>query len=109
PTPTPDGPPLAEAAPVLIMRRQYPEGGALERLIEASGDIVVHVVTPAGTVESCEKVGTLFALPVVEQTFAGGGEVVQVARDESGALIRWVVRADGEPRGLTVLEAGRFR
>jgi hypothetical protein len=85
------------------MRRQYPEGGAIERLVEPSGDVVVHVVTPAGTVDSCEKVGSIFTMPVVEQTFAGGGEVVQVARDESGALVRWVVQADGEPRAVTVL------
>jgi hypothetical protein len=78
-------------------------------LIEPSGDIVVHQLTAAGTVESCEKVGSLLALPLVAQTFAAGGEVVHVARDESGALVRYVIQADGEPRGVTVLEPGRFR
>jgi hypothetical protein len=85
------------------------DGGATERLVEPSGEIVVHVVNAAGTVESCEKAGSLFALPVVEQTFVRDGEVVEVVRDDSGALVRWVVQADGEPRGVTVLEPGRFR
>jgi hypothetical protein len=91
------------------MRRVYPEGGAIERLVEPSGDIVVHVVNGAGTVQSCETVGSLFALPLEEQTFAAAGEVVELARDLSGALVRYVVQADGEARAVAVLEPGRFR
>jgi hypothetical protein len=103
--PAPDGPPLADSGAVLLLRKELPEGGALERLVEPSGDIVVHLITAAGTVESCDKVGSLFRLPVVQQDFVAGGEVLQVSRDESGALVRWVVRADGEPRAVAVVPA----
>jgi hypothetical protein len=109
PLAAPAGPPLADSPPVLLLRRELSSGAALERLIEPSGDIVVHMVTPAGTVDSCEKVGTLFALPLLEQTFVAGGEVVHVARDESGAIVRYVVRADGEPRAVAVVAPTGFR
>ena len=60
-------------------------------------------MTPAGTVLNCRTVGTLSAIPVVEQREAAGGEVVQVARDSSGAVLRYVVNAEGEPRALTIV------
>lgn len=100
----PAGPPLAEVVPVVVARRAWSDGSALERLIEPSGDIVLHVVTPAGTVVSCTPVGSLYALPIESQTDAAGGEVVHVVRDDSGARIRYVVQADGEPRAVTVIE-----
>jgi hypothetical protein len=48
-------------------------------------------------------------MPLVSQDFTSAGEVVEVGRDDSGALVRWVVMADGEPRAVTLLEPGTFR
>jgi hypothetical protein len=101
--PAPRGLPLAEAAPVLLERRERPDGTALERLVEPSGEVVLHEVSRAGTVLSCRTVGRLLTLRVLEQREAAGGEVVQVARDASGALLRFVVGADGEPRAVAVI------
>lgn len=104
--PAPLGPPLADAAPVLIARRVAGDGGALERLVEPSGEIVLHAVNPAGTVLSCTPVGSLFTLRIVSEAEAAGGEVVEVVRDESGALLRFVVQPDGEPRAVALVEPG---
>jgi hypothetical protein len=99
----PSGDPLAESAPVLVDRAERPDGWAVERLVEPSGDIVDHLVNHAGTVQSCRRVGTLFTAPVVEQRPAAAGEVVEVVRDGSGALLRLVVQADGYPRAVALL------
>jgi hypothetical protein len=99
----PAGLALAQAAPVLIDRVERPGGRALERLVEASGEIVEHEVNRAGTVQSCREVGSLFTSLVQDQRPAAGGEVVQLVRDASGALLRVVVGADGEPRAVVVL------
>jgi hypothetical protein len=99
----PPGPPLADAGPLLLARVERSRGLALERLVEPSGDVVEHEVNAAGTVQSCRKVGSLLALRVVAQQPAAGGEYVQVARDASGALVRYVVDADGEPRAVALL------
>jgi hypothetical protein len=88
---------------VLLSRVDRPRGHALERLIEPSGEIVEHEVNAAGTVQSCRPVGRLDALRIVTQQPAAGGEVVHVARDASGALVRFVVAADGEPRAVALL------
>jgi hypothetical protein len=101
--PAPRGARLAEAAPVLLERRERPDGTALERLVEPSGEVVLHEVSRAGTVLSCRTVGRLHTMRVIEQREAAGGEVVQVARDVSGALLRYVVGADGEPRAVTLI------
>jgi hypothetical protein len=104
----PAGPPLADASPILLARREWSDGGAVERLVEPSGDIVLHALSPAGTVLSCTKVGSLYRLPIESQTDAAQGEVIQLVRDESGALVRYVVQADGEPRAVTVVEPARL-
>jgi hypothetical protein len=101
--PAPRGAPLRDGAPVLLERRERPDGTALERLVEPSGEIVLHEVGRAGTVLSCRTVGRLLTLRVLEQREAAGGEVVQVARDASGVLLRYVVAPDGEPRAVTVV------
>jgi hypothetical protein len=94
--------------PVVLARRVWNDGGATERLIEPSGDVVLHVLSPVGTVLSCTKVGSLYTLPIESQTDAAGGEVVHLVRDDSGALVRYVVQADGEPRAVTVLEPAQL-
>jgi hypothetical protein len=99
----PGGRPLVDGAPVVLQRVERPDGTALERVLEPSGDVVLHEVTRAGTVLSCSTVGRLFAMRVVEQRDAADGEIVQVVRDASGAVLQYVVGADGEPRGLTVV------
>lgn len=101
--PAPAGPFLADGSALVLARHVWADGGALERLLEPSGDIVLHAVNRAGTVESCTKVGSLFALQIVEQRDAAGGEVVHVVDDESGARLRYVVAADGEPRAVELL------
>jgi hypothetical protein len=101
--PAPRGAHLRDGAPILLERRERPDGTALERLVEPSGEVVLHEVSRAGTVLSCRTVGQLLTLRVIEQREAAGGEVVQVARDGSGALLRYVVAADGEPRAVTVV------
>jgi hypothetical protein len=101
--PAPRGPPLGDGAPVLLERRERPDGTALERLVEPSGEVVLHEVSRAGTVLSCRTVGRLLTMRVIEQREAAGGEVVQVARDATGALLRYVVGADGEPRAVTLV------
>lgn len=45
----------------------------------------------------------LLSLRVIEQRPAEGGELVQVVRDASGALLRFAVGADGEPRVVALL------
>jgi hypothetical protein len=97
------GPLLADAKPIVLARKAWPDGSSVERLLEPSGDIVVHNVTAAGTVLSCTKVGSLFALAVQSQTDATDGEVVQIVRDDSGAILRYVVQADGEPRAAELI------
>jgi pyruvate/2-oxoglutarate dehydrogenase complex dihydrolipoamide acyltransferase (E2) component len=99
----PSGDPLAESAAVLVDRIERPDGWAVERLVEPSGDIVDHLVNHAGTVQSCRRVGTLFTAAIVEQRPAPAGEVVEVVRDGSGALLRLVVQADGYPRAVALL------
>lgn len=94
---------LAESAPVLLDRVERPDGTALERLVEPSGEVVLHEVSRAGTVLSCRTVGALLAMRVIEQRDAAGGEVIHVARDASGAILRYVVGPDGEPRAVTVV------
>jgi hypothetical protein len=41
---------------------------------------------------------------VLSQTEAAGGEVVQVVRDDSGAILRYVVQSNGEVRAVALLE-----
>jgi hypothetical protein len=76
----------------------------MERVLEPSGDLVLHMVNSAGTVLHCTRVGSLFTLPIVSQTEAAGGEFVHVVRDASGAVLRYVVQADGEARAVVLLE-----
>jgi hypothetical protein len=64
---------------------------------------VEHEVNAAGTVQSCRKVGSLLSLRLVSQRQAAGGEYVHVARDASGALVQYVVDAEGEPRAVSLL------
>ena len=66
---------------------------------------MLHAVNAAGTVESCTKVGSLFALRILEQHDAAGGEVLHLVLDESGALLRYVVAADGEARAVELVGA----
>jgi hypothetical protein len=99
----PEGAALADSAPILIERTELPDGRAVERLVEPSGAIVEHEVNRAGTVQSCQAVGSLFTLRVIEQRAARGGEVVEVVRDRSGALLRLAVGADGEPRAVALV------
>lgn len=101
--PAPVGPPLSESGPVLLDRVESPDGWATERLVEPSGEIVEHVVNRAGTVQVCRPVGSLFALRMVEQRPAPNGEYVEVVRDASGALLRFAVGADGEPRAVALI------
>jgi hypothetical protein len=101
--PAPRGLALADSAPVVLQRIERPDGTALERIVEPSGEVVLHEVTRAGTVLSCRTVGALLSMRVVEQRSAAGGEVVQVAHDTSGAVVRYVVGADGEPRAVTLI------
>lgn len=103
----PRGQPLAESAPVVLQRIERPDGSALERVLEPSGEVVLHEVTRAGTVLSCRTVGALLAMRVVEQRDAAGGEVVHVAHDTSGAVVRYVVGADGEPRAVKLVAPAR--
>jgi hypothetical protein len=100
----PRGPRLGDSAPIVLKRKGWSDGSAIERILEPSGDVVLHNVDAAGTVLHCTKVGSLFTLPVVSQTPAAGGEVIEVVRDESGAVLRFVVQADGEPRAVVLLE-----
>ncbi len=90
--------------PIVLARKRWSDGGAIERLLEPSGDLVLHTLGPAGTVLHCTKVGSLLTLPLVSQTEAAGGEVVEVVRDDSGALLRFVVQRDGETRAVVVVE-----
>jgi hypothetical protein len=103
PAPTPAGTALADSAPILLDRADRANGWALERILEPSGDIVEHEVNRAGTVQSCRTVGSLFTLRLLEQKAAAGGQVVQVVRDASGALLRFAVGPDGEPRAVALL------
>jgi hypothetical protein len=101
--PTLNGSSLADANPILIVRSERRDGWALERLLEPSGEIVEHLVDRAGTVRSCRAVGSLFTLRLIEQRAAQGGEIVQVVRDASGALLALAVGPDGEPRAVSLL------
>ncbi len=103
PEPAPAGAFLADSAPIVLARRPWGDGGAVERILESSGDIVLHTVNAAGTVQSCTKVGSLFALRILEQRDAAGGEVVHVVEDESGARLRYVVATDGEARAVELV------
>ena len=98
-----EGPSLVEAGAILLDRVVAPDGWATERLVEPSGEIVEHVVNRAGTVQVCRTVGSLFALRVVDERPAPNGEFVHVVRDASGALLRFAVGTDGEPRGVSSL------
>jgi len=64
---------------------------------------VLHAVNRAGTVESCTKVSSLFALRILDQREAAGGEVVHLVRDDSGAVLRYVVAPDGEARAVELV------
>jgi hypothetical protein len=99
----PQGAALADSAPILIERIELPNGWAVERLVEPDGAIVEHELNRAGTVQSCQAVGSLFTLRVIEQRAARGGEVVEVVRDRSGALLSFAVGPDGEPRAVALL------
>lgn len=99
----PAGPALADSAPILLDRADRSNGWAMERLLEPSGEIVEHEVNRAGTVQSCRTVGSLFTLRILEQKAAADGEVVEVVRDVSGALLRFAVGPDGEPRAVALL------
>ncbi len=99
----PEGAALADSGPILIQRTERADGWAVERLVEPSGAIVEHEVDRAGTVQSCQTVGSLFTLRVIEQRAARGGEVVEVVRDRTGALLSLTVAADGEPRAVSLL------
>lgn len=101
--PAPSGARLSDVGRVLIDRVERPDGTAIERLVESSGEVVIHEVNRVGTVLSCRTVGTLQLLRVVEQRDAAGGEVVHVVRDDSGALLRYVVDRDGEPRAVALV------
>ncbi|HET7825400.1 MAG TPA: hypothetical protein VFK90_08700 [Anaeromyxobacter sp.] len=100
---TPAGKALADSAPLLLDRADRVNGGAIERLLEPSGEIVEHEVNRAGTVQSCRTVGSLFTLRVLEQRPGPAGGVVEVVRDASGALLRFAVGPDGEPRAVALL------
>ncbi len=99
----PAGRALADSGAVLLDRIERASGWARERLLEPSGEIVEHEVNRAGTVQSCRAVGSLFALRVIDQRRAASGEFVHVVRDASGALLRFAVGADGEPRAVALL------
>jgi hypothetical protein len=101
--PAPEGTRLADSAPILLDRADRASGWALARLLEPSGEIVEHEVNRAGTVQSCRTVGTLFTLRILEQRPAAGGEVVEVVRDASGALLKFAIGLDGEPRAVALL------
>ncbi len=103
PVPAPPGPALADSGAVLIDRVEYQDGWALERLLEPSGEIVEHLVNRAGTVQSCRPAGSLSSLLVIDQRPAANGEFLQVARDASGALLRFAVGTDGAPRAVALL------
>jgi hypothetical protein len=103
PVPGPPGAALADSAPVLLDRIEHADGWATERLVEPSGEIVEHTVNRAGTVQVCRTVGSLLSLRLVEQRPAAGGGYVHVARDSSGALVRYAIGADGEPRAVSLL------
>jgi hypothetical protein len=98
----PGGAALADSGPILIDRAERANGWALERVLEPSGEVVEHEVDRAGTVQACRTVGSLFRMRVLEQA-ARGGEVVEVVRDASGALLRFAVDPDGEPRAVALL------
>jgi hypothetical protein len=59
-------------------------------------------VDASGLVHSCEPVGSIHRLRVMEQRPGPGGSVEHVVRDDSGALLRFHVGHDGEPRGVSV-------
>jgi hypothetical protein len=60
-------------------------------------------VNRAGTVHVCREVGSIFTLRVLEQRPTTTGEVMQVVRDASGALVRFTIGRDGEPRAVALL------
>jgi hypothetical protein len=99
----PEGDALANSPPILIDRIEDADGWAVERLLEPSGAIVEHAVNRAGTVQTCRKVGSLFTLRVIDQQPAHGGEVVEVVRDATGALLRLAIGRDGEPRAVALV------
>jgi hypothetical protein len=103
PDPTMLGPRLADSRPILLSRLDRGPRRAVERLLEPNGEIVLHEIDSAsGLVHSCEPVGTLHRMRVLEQRPGPAGSVTQVVRDESGALLRYSVGSDGEPRGVVV-------
>jgi hypothetical protein len=108
PAPGPDpaalGPRLADGRAILLSRLERGPRRAVERLLEPNGEVVLHDVDKAsGLVHGCEPVGTLHRMRVVEQRSGPAGSVTQVVRDDSGALLRYSVGSDGEPRGVVVV------
>jgi hypothetical protein len=101
--PAPHGRRLAESAPVLLDRFERPDGTAVERVVETSGEVVLHEVNRVGTVLSCRAVARLQALRIVQQRDAVGGETIHVVRDDSGAILRYVVDREGEPRAVALI------
>jgi hypothetical protein len=98
------GPRLADGRAILLSRLDRGPRRAVERLLEANGEVVLHDVDKAsGLVHGCEPVGTLHRMRVVEQRRGPAGSVTQVVRDDSGALLRYSVGPDGEPRGVVVV------
>jgi len=94
---------LSESGPILLDRVERAGGWATERVLEPNGEIVEHDVNRAGTVHVCREVGSIFTLRVIEQRPTPTGEVIHVVRDASGALLRYAVNADGEPRAVALL------
>jgi hypothetical protein len=104
PVPASLGPRLAEGRALLLARIERGPRRAVERLLEPDGEIVLHEIdSGSGLVQSCEPVGSIHRLRVLEQRPGPGGSVVQTVRDDSGAVLRFHVGPDGEPRGVAVL------
>jgi hypothetical protein len=98
------GPRLADGSAILLARIERGPTRALERLLEPDGQVVLHEIDSAsGLVQSCTEVGSLYRMQVLDQRPGPGGSVTQTVRDDSGALLRFDVGHDGEPRAVVVV------
>lgn len=107
-SPPPDVPSLgarlADGAPLMLARIDRGPKRAVERLLEPSGEVVLHEVDrDSGLVRSCTPVGSLHRMQLLEQRPGPAGATVHTVRDESGALLRYTVGNDGEPRGVVLV------